>query len=105
MRDNGKIYCLYYKGTPIYIGQTINTIENRYKNHKKSCYIKNQKKHLYDFIRSKVNIEDFEKFITIKCIKIVKIEEVLYWEQKAINYCLKRNINLFNISGNWSLNN
>jgi predicted GIY-YIG superfamily endonuclease len=94
-----KIYALYYKEKPIYIGKTIRDLDKRYKDHKNDCFRSKVSNKLYEFIRSEMTEEQFKSLVVIKLVKEVENKYVNYWEMKTIRFCLSKGVYLYNTIG------
>ncbi len=81
-KNIGFIYKLEHKtrtDTPVYIGSTSGTLEDRFKQHGYSCNNSNHRKYnyyVYQFIRDYGNIEKW---------KITKLNECIYNERKELH--------------------
>ncbi len=91
----GYIYALYYKGKPFYIGQTTNTIKERFNEHRRRRY-SNREYKVYDYIKTITTKENFNNDIIIKPLKVVSIYDIDKTEMLYIKYCIDKGITIYN---------
>jgi len=91
----GYIYCLYYKGRPFYIGQSV-VPKKRYWQHKNNAFVRNKAKDVYAFIRSITTFEMYDDDVAMKVIKCCKESDLRYYEVQAIKRCLKAILKIYN---------
>ena len=92
----GIIYSLKYKNKIIYIGQTKRLLYVRWQEHKTHCFIRNQNKILYTYLRNITTFTDFDNDISIHIIREVDNDILNFMEIKAINYCINKGVFLYN---------
>lgn len=86
----GNIYCIYYKKRPIYVGQTIKNIEERWKEHLTEVRL-NRGFAIHHFIRSK-NIQDFTIELLEKTENLNEAEKK--WIKKLHTHISEQGYNL-----------